>query len=61
MIRYSCGNGDGMFDDTDGYWVSNDEAMKLAIRYGAFLIRCDRSGMPLLDLEGYVKLEEKNK
>tara|TARA_R100001015_G_scaffold15993_1_gene7879 strand:+ start:1869 stop:2027 length:159 start_codon:yes stop_codon:yes gene_type:complete len=31
--RHSCGNGEGMFPDENGYWVSYEEYKKVLSKY----------------------------
>ena len=31
--RYDCGNGDGMFDDDTGYWVTYEDYKSLLDKY----------------------------
>jgi len=31
--RYGCGNGEGMFDDSEGYWVTHEDYKLLLDKY----------------------------
>ena len=31
--RYGCGNGEGMFDDKEGYWVTHEDYKQLLDKY----------------------------
>ncbi len=31
--RYGCGNGEGMFDDSEGYWVAHKDYKELLDKY----------------------------
>ena len=35
--RYTCGNGEGMFDDEKGYWVTYEDYKALLDKYETFV------------------------
>ena len=51
--RYDCGNGDGMFDDNKGYWVTHEDYKKLLDEYNK--LASTMGGVSIEDVDPYWK------
>ena len=56
--RYDCGNGEGMFDDETGYWVTHEDYKKLLDKYNKLALTIPVVSKAFYCLEGGIKGSE---